>query len=303
MPGPRYTLITGSYYIQYPDLPNNGPQPDGDTINFLPDQDDLVTNLPRFNGVAPDRKHLGSYGVRFEGVDALETHFLSRHQNLGFANEARDEMLALVGFTNVAFSPNHPNEVATVDNNPLRGHLLANGIESNGRVLALVFPGDPPTDLVDGDKVHATTATLDQSVNAALIRDGLAYAELYSTMPLELITHLRQLITSARARGRGIFPHEDVTVGHAVQLQGLADLPNLVSFPKLYRRLVRYFLDGNVGLDNFDTWVRADPTHRDDRALLPTGEMGNMHDLFSMGPNGIELQFLPEALMWETDPI
>lgn len=57
---PRYTLVTGAYYILYSDLPRNGPEPDGDTISFLPDSDDLVQSLRRFSGVGPDRRHLGT---------------------------------------------------------------------------------------------------------------------------------------------------------------------------------------------------------------------------------------------------
>jgi hypothetical protein len=34
MPAPRYVLITGEFYVLYPDLPRNGPEPDGDTISF-----------------------------------------------------------------------------------------------------------------------------------------------------------------------------------------------------------------------------------------------------------------------------
>ena len=69
--------MSGDFYILYPDLPRNGPQPDGDTISFLPANDDLIRSLPRFSGVAPDRKHLGTYSVRFEGIDASETLGLS----------------------------------------------------------------------------------------------------------------------------------------------------------------------------------------------------------------------------------
>src|SRR4051812_13618810 len=94
----RYLAITGDYYIRYADIPRNGPEPDGDTISFLPDTDSLVTGLQQFNGVPPDRKHLGTYSVRFEGVDALETHFGVLHQEIGFANQARDTMLRTVGF-------------------------------------------------------------------------------------------------------------------------------------------------------------------------------------------------------------
>jgi hypothetical protein len=53
------------------------------TISFLPERDDLVHALPRFGNRPPDRKHLGTYSVRFEGIDALETHFQNHHQNSG----------------------------------------------------------------------------------------------------------------------------------------------------------------------------------------------------------------------------
>ena len=72
MAAPRYTLILGDFYILYPDLPRNGPEPDGDTINFLPDTDELIRRLPRFSAVGPDRRHLGTYGVRFEGIGTCQ---------------------------------------------------------------------------------------------------------------------------------------------------------------------------------------------------------------------------------------
>jgi hypothetical protein len=300
---PRYTLLTGDYYILYPDLPNSGPQPDGDTISFLPDNDDIVLGLPRFSGMWPDRKHLGTYSVRFEGIDALETHYLNRHQNLEFAEAARDELLARVGFTGVQFIQDRPNNVASADVHPMRGHIMANGIESNGRILGLVYPGPYPGPEMDGEHVFVDEPMLDASVNARILALGLAYAELYSTMPLDLIAHMRGIITKARSDGEGFWSKEAVTTTATVLLNDLSSLPELVMFPKLYRRLVKYFEDGNVGLGNFDTWVRADPVGRDDRALLPTGEVGNLHDLFEVDPaGGIRLRFPPEELMFDPDP-
>ncbi|HZA16086.1 MAG TPA: thermonuclease family protein, partial [Pseudonocardiaceae bacterium] len=261
---PRYTLIRGEFYICYPDLPRNGPEPDGDTINFLPDNDDLVGSLPRFGNTGPDRRHLGTYGTRFEGIDTLETHFENQHQDLHFAHGARDRMLQLMGFGDVVFWPDRPNKIRSAEHHPRPGYLLANGIEGNGRVLALVFPGQPALDAVDGDSVFVDVAALDASVNAELVRNGLAYAELYSTMPIDLIHQMRQLVTAARQAGLGLWPHEHVTTTARAQLKSLADLSTLIMFPKLYRRLVKYFQAGHTDLAAFDTWIRADP-NRDDR--------------------------------------
>ena len=132
MAQPRYTLITGDFYIRYPDLPRNVPEPDGDTINFLPDNDDLVRSLPRFSNRGPDRRHLGTYGTRFEGIDTLETHFENQHQDLTFARAARDHMLDKMGFGAVKFWEDLPNKVESAEHHPVRGYLLANGVESTG---------------------------------------------------------------------------------------------------------------------------------------------------------------------------
>ena len=46
----RYTVIKGEYWIHYTDIPRQGPQPDGDTITFHPDDITLVRKLPWFSG-------------------------------------------------------------------------------------------------------------------------------------------------------------------------------------------------------------------------------------------------------------
>ena len=115
MPTPRYRLIRGEFHVLYPDLPRNGPEPDGDTITFLPDDDGLVPGAARFDTARADRNHLGTDSVRFEGVDALETHLANQHQNLEFARAARDRVLAEVGFTRVEFFDDRPDKVRSAD--------------------------------------------------------------------------------------------------------------------------------------------------------------------------------------------
>src|SRR3954447_12249304 len=151
----RYTLIEGQYRIHRADHPLLGPQPDGDTIRFKPNNPELVRRLRRISGRPPAIK-TGGINIRYEGIDALETHFEGAHQNTALAVAARDANLKLIGYTNVTFFPNHPNNVSAVDRDPLPGFVIANGIEANGRLLGLVYAGAPPAG--DGQRVFVDAA-------------------------------------------------------------------------------------------------------------------------------------------------
>jgi hypothetical protein len=297
---PRYTLIKGQYSIHNPLHPRQGPQPDGDTVTFIPDSLDLVRGLRRFSGTAPDIRN-GHINVRYEAIDALETHFVGAHQDIAFANAARDRNLAHLGFTNVRFFPDLPNVVQSVDQNPLPGYVIANGIEANGRLLGLVFRGT--TRRTDGERVFVDNTILDRSVNAQLVVDGLVYVEPYDSMPISLVHHLRTRVTTARQGATdGLWPREDVTTAKAASIQNLADAQMLVMWPKLFRRLASYFHEGHVGLNQFDTWIRDDPIRRDDSLRLPDGEKGNMHDTYLIDGDTLQLEFRPEDLLITPDP-
>ena len=297
---PRYTLIKGKYWIHNPNNPRQGPQPDGDTVRFEPDSIDLVRKLPRISGRPPNITANGQINVRYEGIDTLETHFNGKHQDLSFANAAREFNLAQLGFTNVRFYPDLPNVVQSVDQNPLPGYVIANGIEANGRLLGLVFSGE--TNRRDGEKVFVDNAALDQSVNAKLVVAGLAYVEPYDTMPISLVQHLRTVVHAARNGNSGLWPSESVTTDGATLIQNIVDLQVLVMWPKLFRRLATYFDEGNVGLGQFDAWIRDDLVGRDDTLRLPDGEKGNMHDTYLIDNDTLQLQFRPEDLLITPDP-
>ena len=80
-------------------MPQQGPEPDGDTITFEADDITLVRELRWLSGRGPKINTRGNIPVRYEGIDALEIHFREAHQQLQFAVAARDENLRLVGFT------------------------------------------------------------------------------------------------------------------------------------------------------------------------------------------------------------
>lgn len=297
----RYTLIKGKYWIHYPDIPRQGPEPDGDTVRFEPDNPQFVLNLPWHSGRGPDFNKRKNIAVRYEGIDTLETHFNGTSQQLEFANAARDENLRLLGFRNITFFSDLPNKVQSVEKNPLPGYVIANGIEANGRLLGLAYGGT--SNAQDGEKIFVDENLLNQSVNAQLVVAGLSYVEPYDTMPLSLIKDLRKLIAQARKKpGQGLWPQEDVNTSKEVVIRDLAKLEMLILWPKLFRRLVTYFSEGHTGLGQFDTWIRKDPIHRDDTLRLPDGEKGNMHDTYTINGDSLKLQFNPEELLITPDP-
>jgi len=296
----RYTVIKGKFWIRYDDQPRQGPEPDGDTVTFQADNLALVRKLPRLSGRGPNISKRGNIPIRYEGIDALETHFQGGHQQLGFANAARDKNLEVLGFKNVKFFADQPNKVESVDVNPLPGHVIANGIEANGTLLGLVYAGT--TNLHDGDKPFVEAALLDKSVNAKLVVAGLVYVEPYDTMPLALVKHLRGVIAHARQTRAGLFAAEDVNTNRAAAIADLPTLEELVMWPKLFRRLFAFFSEGHQGLGQFEDWIREDPIHRDDSLRLPDGEKGNMHDAFEIDGNSLKLAFNPEDLLIAPDP-
>lgn len=296
----RYTLIKGRYWIHYPDKPNQGPEPDGDTIRFEPDDVAILAGLPRFSGRPPNINGRGNIAVRYEGIDTLETHYKESHQDLDHANAARDENLRRLGFTDIVFSDRDPNKIASAVGNPAEGFVLANGVEAHGRLLGLVYPG--AADAPDGCRIFVDGELLGRSVNAGLVAVGLAYVEPYDTMPMALVRHLRGVIAPARAEGLGVFGAEDVGLGREAEIPDLATLETLVLWPKLYRRLVSYFAEGHLGLGGFDAWIRQDPVHRDDTLRLPDGEKGNMHDVYAVEGDRLSLRLHPEEVLIAPDP-
>jgi endonuclease YncB( thermonuclease family) len=298
-----YTTLRGEFVIRYPDSPRQGPEPDGDTVKFQPDTPALVEGLPRRSGTPAD---LGPRGisVRLEAIDALETHFGETHQELEGATAARELLLANLGFTNVRFYQDQPNKVESADQNSLRGHVLSNGIDANGRVIGFVYPGDPPAP--DGTEVFVDEALVDESANAVLLGAGLAYPAFYGTLPASLRNHLAVASRTARAAQPpiGIWPRATGDPDHAAQVTGLAQLQTLVLWPKLFRRIVPYLAAGFTDFDGFDAWLRADPVHRDDALfLLDTGETGNLHDVLHGSGDSIAMTVWPEDFIIEPDPV
>lgn len=293
-----YTLIKGEFHIFYPDLPRSGPQPDGDTLRFKPDNPVLAENL---SGRSPNFNGRGTVAVRFEGIDTLETHFEQMHQNLELANAARNRLLAEMGFGAVTYWPDLPNNVRTVEHNPVRGTILARSVESHGRIVAFVYSVNIPGKN-DGDNVFVDEALLDQSMNAKLMAAGLAYPEYYTSLPQTLQLRLTELATDAWEGDKGVWPVDTANVEQFANIPDLGALQPLVIWPKLFRRLASYFASGHAGLAGFDAWLRDDTVDRDDRLITPDDPDANMHDVFEIHGNQIKMKYWPEEIIIRPDP-
>lgn len=298
-----YTLLAGRFVIRYADLPRQGPEPDGDTVKFVPDTPALVETLPRPSGHAPKINSRG-ISVRLEAIDALETHFEEAHQELAGANAARDVLLTELGFTNIVYFADLPNKVQSADEDSLPGYVLSNGIDADGRMIGVVYAGNPSR--ADGSDVFLDEPLLDLSVNAKLLATGHAYPAFYATLPAALRTRLAGVSRTARDSQppRELWARSTADPNGAATIGDLDALEQLVLWPKLFRRIVLYFAAGFPDFDAFDDWLRADPVDRDDELfLLDRLERGNLHDIVHAAGDTIQMTVWPEDFIISPDPV
>lgn len=296
-----YRLIKGTFALQYQGQRRVGSRPDGDSAWFKPDRPQLLNNL---GGRNPDLNGGGFAQLRFEGIDALELHYPGKdHQHKKAAVDARNFLLQKIGFTDVKYVKNKdlPIETCVKSSVPssVRGYILSRSIDPFGRPVSFVFPGAAPQ--ADGANVFLRVNRLDQSVNAMLMKAGHVYPAYYGAreniggLPWDLRNHLTDLADRAWERNKGVWAVDRSRLNP--RIKNKEELMKLAIWPKLYRRLAVYFNNGNTGLGNFENWLRAEPD-RDDRLwIIPHAEEGNMHDIFEINGNKINMLFWPEDMI------
>ena len=232
-----------------------GKEPDGDSVRFRADDPGLYQRIP------DQRHHVdlsadGTVQLRFEGVDAPEAHYQASSsarqargaQPLGI--EARDALLARIGFSDVRFAA--PGSTRVVASSPatVRALILTRMVEVNGRPVAYLLLDEEGGDLpANGTTVALDQALLDRTLNVWLLRQGLAYLLLYSSNPPEQRARLRAL--AAGSRGAGVSPGgargpvwlRDASA--AFVLDGATSIGpgGQPVFPKLFRRAFDYVHD------------------------------------------------------------
>ncbi len=272
-----FITIQGTFHILGMDKNGHptGFQPDGDSIQFKPDNPALLDQLVRL-GHPYKLTSIGSLNLRFEGIDALELHYEATgpqsHQPRPLADEARDFLTGKLGMNPVPYAP--PKNLTVrppvpVDGVP--GYILTRNLEFNGRPVSWVYTGAPPDP--DGTPVYLDTCRLQQSLNYQLMAAGQTYPLFYDTLFVDLRMTLGTAARQARRNGLGIWASDKTNSG--IQVTAVADLEtNGVIFPKLFRRLVSYMRTLNTtDLAGFPLWVATE----EEEQVLDLAELNFTH--------------------------
>lgn len=225
-----------------------GKKPDGDSMRFIPSDPAQLGRLERADRI--DVSADGSVQLRFEAIDTPETHYGTLAQPLG--EHARDRLIELVGFSDVAFDARGTVTASVPQAMPAT--VLSKRAEANGRPVSYVLTGeaDRPD---DGEWVHVGDDLLHRTLNAQMLADGSAYPTLYTSTPAPHAEAFRALAGAARDERAGVWAQDVTREFRLVDQDSIGPGGQLV-VPKLFRRCSDY-LEARAGgyAGTLDEWL------------------------------------------------
>jgi endonuclease YncB( thermonuclease family) len=270
-------------------------EPDGDSLRFYPRDPSQWKLLPGPHQVRPNTK--GGAQMRFDGIDALETHYPTSggfgivHQPLTFGHKAAQEVLHWLGFTHVVRAADET--VTAVQPQQIPGYILSRTADKYGRCVAFIFKGKAPA--ASGTFIHFGIAELHKSLNYHLLNLGLAYPTYYTKLYPDIRTEMTKAVHAAR-QGKGLWPADVTNAGFV--LQGAQTVfETAVILPKLFRRLMDYLAinDDDDSLAGFLPYLAA----RDDRMfILSTGHSTGFDFVVEVTGQNLKLTRPPEDLVF-----
>lgn len=283
MTSPFYQVIRGNFVIV-------GKEPDGDSVRFVANNPELYQTLHRAYRIKLSKD--GSVQLRFEGVDAPETHYGSAAQPLG--DIARDRLLEKMGFTNIEYSGSSGNRVKSSSPAAIPGAILSVAAEANGRPVSYVVLEAAADRWEDGDWVKVDTALLKQTLNVYLLQEGLAYYTVYSSMPYTHRNFLRKVAIGAREDNLGIWAEDMTSEFSLLDQDSLSPPDGQLILPKLFRRCTDYLKAVAGGFrGNLEEWLLSNEgTSRpeNDRLVLNNRTQLRLSDLLEQRNSRIVLQ-------------
>ena len=288
-----FLVIQGTYRLvgQRSGKPS-GFQPDGDSMQFKPNNPQLLDQLTRLD--QPYRlTTIGSTQLRFEGIDALELHFQGSHQPRPMADNERDYLTGLLAMNPVNYKP--PDDVTVnppAAHDGTEGYILSRALEVHGRPVAFAYKGTPPA--ADGTQVTLKPALARQSLNYKSLAAGNSYPLFYDSLFADLRATFTKAAETARKAKQGLWAKDRTTKGITAVDQ--ADLEqHAYVFPKLFRRLTSYLATGATSLDGFLAFLQADKEQVLD---LTSGNFTHFDNVVSVKNGKVELTQPPETLVF-----
>lgn len=274
-----FTLIKGTFHA-------DGYSPDGDTLRFRADDPIHWLSLRGRPVEVNGRAHAS---LRFEGIDALETHYGGSHQPLQLAEAARDRLLELAGIRNIVWGGRN---VAASDDGT-RGYILTRATDVYRRAIAFVYGGD--TTEPDGADIYLDGPRLRDSFNWQLTHEGLVYPTFYTTLFHDLRAELATAVQAARGAGRGVWAHDRTTTGLTVATVADLETGGYI-LPKLFRRLHALLGEGRP-VAELRAWL-DEPERREEILILATAHTQHFDDIVAVdaATGTVRLTLAPEAV-------
>jgi len=276
-----FYLIKGTFHVI-------GYSPDGDSIRFRA-QDEL--NWSKLAGPSVNLNARRHAQLRLEGIDTLETHFLSNlHQPLDLALKAVDFLLRVLDITDIEWNVLRTRIINA--NDGTEGYIVSREVEKNRRPVAFVFAGN--TNAEDGAEIFLDTDLVRQSLNYQQLEAGLAYPTYYQGLFPDIREAMSSAVTSARQAGNEIWTEDKTNAGF--------DVTNLTSImeehvilPKLFRRLAEY-LEAGGSIDGFKNFLE---NKREGITIISTAHFTHFDNIVEVNGNTVRLTELPENLVFE----
>jgi hypothetical protein len=172
--------------------------------------------------------------------------------------------LKLLGFADLRFSGKNDTVVSSRPER-VRGAILSQAAEGNGRPISLSFLEKDVSRLADGSRLQPDEALLGRSLNAAMMRNGMAYLTVYSSTPSAQREFFKRLARAARANKLGVWAQDRTSRFKLVNQDSIAPGGQLL-LPKIFRRCTSYFQDVAKGRfkGNLAQWLEASPSEDDE---------------------------------------
>jgi hypothetical protein len=191
-----------------------------------------------------------------------------------------------MGFRNIMFKSPQSTMVQSATPDSVRGGILSQAAEANGRPVAYVLlEADLPT---RGTWINVNKPLLEKTLNFHMLETGAAYYTTYTSMPVGHRQVFRELAASARSARRGVW-EIDTTSEFVLEDQESIGPDGQCILPKLFRRCTDYLKAVDKGfqgnLTDWLLWVSAQKSRdENDRVVVgdslevPLGELLEQHN-------------------------